>query len=228
MDFRQATVILIPAYNAEAYLSSTLKAILSLVPPEKIVVIDDGSQDKTEAVARSAGVTCLRHEINLGKGSALMTGLLWAREQGWAWAVTMDADGQHAPGDLLSFWDSKMTDDVGILVGRRSIKGSSMPMHRRLSNTLTTRLISALAGRPIYDAQSGFRVYRISAVAVSAFPRYGRFEWEAQALVLNCRHGFSVLPVNIGTLYTGNGSHMHLFRDTLRFLKMYGRLVWTR
>jgi glycosyltransferase involved in cell wall biosynthesis len=228
MDFRQASVILIPAYNAEAYLSSILKALLPLVPPEKIVVIDDGSQDKTQAVARSVGVTCLRHEKNLGKGSALMTGLLWAREQGWAWAITMDADGQHAPADLLSFWNSKITDDVGILVGHRSIKGTSMPLHRRLSNTLTTYMISALAGRPIYDAQSGFRMYRIAAVSVSAFPRYGRFEWEAQALVLNCRRGFSVQPVNIGTLYTDNGSHMHLLRDTLRFLKMYGRLVWTR
>ena len=228
MDFRQTSVILIPAYNAEAYLSPILNNLLSLVPADKIVVIDDGSGDKTEACALAAGVTCLRHEKNLGKGSAVMTGLQWAREKGWTWAVTMDADGQHDPADLASFWRMDIPEETGILVGRRAIMGSTMPFHRRLSNTITTGMISALAGRPVYDAQSGFRMYRIAAVAASSFPRYGRFEWESQVLVLNCRHGFSVQPVNIATVYTGNGSHMHLLRDTGRFLNMYGRLLWMR
>ena len=89
-------------------------------------------------------------------------------------------------------------------------------------------MISSLAGKPIFDAQCGYRMYRLDAIESTGYPRYGRFEWEAQALVLACRKGYSVLPVDIATVYTDNGSHMNLICDTLRFLKMYGSLAWTR
>jgi glycosyltransferase involved in cell wall biosynthesis len=157
-----------------------------------------------------------------------MTGLAWARERGWEWAVTMDADGQHAPSDLEAFWNAPVAPDTAVVVGRRGLRGTPMPWHRRFSNWLTTRMISRLARRPVFDAQCGFRMYRISAVAAAGLPAEGRFEWESQALVLAGRRGFSLMPVDIATVYTDNGSHMRLALDTLRFLRMYGRLAWTR
>jgi len=234
MNLRAASGILIPAYDAAACLGSTLSAVLGKAEPGRIVVIDDGSGDATAEVAEKSGVVCLRHAANRGKGSALMTGLAWARERGWDWAVTLDADGQHAPADLDAFWNAPVAPDTGIVVGRRGIRGTRMPWHRRFSNTVTTRMISRLARRPVYDAQCGFRMYRLAAVEAMGLPREGRFEWESQALVLCGRRGFSLLPVDIATVYTDNGSHMRLFRDTLRFLKMYLRLAalpeaaWTR
>jgi glycosyltransferase involved in cell wall biosynthesis len=226
MDFRNASGIIIPAYNAAAFLGATLDSVLRHADPARVAVVDDGSSDGTAEAARRAGVTCLRHETNRGKGSALMTGLLWAKEKGWDWAVTMDADGQHAPADLEAFWKAPVQERTGILVGRRAIHGSDMPWHRRFSNTLTTAMISALAGKPVYDAQCGYRMYRLDAAA--AYPRHGRFEWESQALVLACRKGFGIVPVDIATVYTDNGSHMRLVHDSIRFLKMYWRLIWTR
>jgi glycosyltransferase involved in cell wall biosynthesis len=223
-----AWCILIPAYNAAAYLGETLGPLLARVGAARVAVIDDGSTDGTAARAEAAGVVCLRHDANRGKGSALMTGLLWARDKEWRWAVTMDADGQHASGDLDAFAAAPVAEDTAILVGRRGIRGTPMPWHRRFSNALTTRMISRLAGKPVFDAQCGFRMYRLDAVAAAGYPREGRFEWESQALVLACRKGFSILPVDIATVYTDNGSHMRLALDTLRFLKMYGRLAWTR
>jgi len=234
MNLRAASGILIPAYDAAASLSSTLASVLDKADPARIAVIDDGSRDATAEVAEKSGVVCLRHAANLGKGSALMTGLSWARERGWEWAVTLDADGQHAAADLEAFWSAPVAADTGIVVGRRGIRGTRMPWHRRFSNTVTTRMISRLARRPVYDAQCGFRMYRLAAVEAMGLPREGRFEWESQALVLCGRRGFSILPVDIATVYTDNGSHMRLFRDTLRFLKMYFRLAalpeaaWTR
>jgi glycosyltransferase involved in cell wall biosynthesis len=230
MDLSDASAIIVPAYNAETFLGGTLRALLAHVDRERVAVIDDGSVDGTAERARESGVTCLRHESNQGKGSALMTGLLWARERGWRWAVTMDADGQHAPADLESFWAgaARMQADTAILVGRRGIRGTPMPWHRRFSNLVTTRMISGLAGKPVFDAQCGFRMYRLDALAPAGFPRHGRFEWESQALVLACRSGFSILPVDIATVYTDNGSHMRLMLDSLRFLRMYWRLLWTR
>jgi glycosyltransferase involved in cell wall biosynthesis len=232
-DIREGSVLLIPAYNATAYLEQTLRPLLERpgpgrISPDRIAVIDDGSHDGTAACAEKAGVICLRHAENRGKGTALMTGLAWARETGRRWAVTMDADGQHSPDDLDAFWSAPVRADTAVVVGRRGLRGSPMPWHRRFSNYLTTRMISSLAGKPVYDAQCGFRMYNLDAAAASGFPREGRFEWESQALVIACRKGFSILPVDIATVYTDNGSHMRLVLDTLRFLKMFGRLAWTR
>lgn len=228
MNLRAASGILIPAYNAAPCLGATLDAVKGFADPGRIAVVDDGSRDTTSAVAEREGVVCLRHAANRGKGSALMTGLAWARERGWEWAVTMDADGQHAPADLESFWNAPVRSDTAIVVGRRGLRGTPMPWHRRFSNWLTTRMISRLARRPVYDAQCGFRMYRIAAIDAAGFPAEGRFEWESQALVLAGRRGFSILPVDIATVYTDNGSHMRLALDTFRFLRMYGRLAWTR
>src|SRR5438445_5083535 len=141
MDIRDSSGIIIPAYNAEAFLGATLTSLLKHADAARVAVVDDGSADGTADRARAAGVTCLRHETTQGKGSALMTGLLWARENGWRWAVTMDADGQHDPKDLESFWKAPLGRDTGVLVGRRGISGSRMPWHRRFSNSLTTRMI---------------------------------------------------------------------------------------
>ncbi len=227
MDFRKDRVgIIIPAYNSELYLTQTLYALLKVYPASKIVVVDDGSTDKTKDRALRLGVHCLRHPINEGKGSALMTGILWAQEQGMEWVITMDADGQHSPLDLPLFLNAKIHADTGIIVGRRKISGTSMPLHRRFSNYFTTDMISILAGRPIFDAQCGFRMYRLASINRSRLPRFGRFEWEAQALVLMCRGGYSIQAVDIETVYTDNGSHMDLFLDTLRFLKMVGKFLW--
>lgn len=234
MDLRAASGILIPAYDAAACLGATLSGVLGKVAPDRVAVIDDGSRDGTAAVAERSGVACLRHGANRGKGAALMTGLLWARDKGWEWAITLDADGQHSASDLDAFWRAPVAPDTAIVVGRRGMRGTRMPWHRRISNALTTRMIARLARRPVYDAQCGYRMYRLAALDAMGLPREGRFEWESQALVLCGRRGFSIVPVDIATVYADNGSHMRLFRDTLRFLAMYLRLAalpeaaWTR
>jgi glycosyltransferase involved in cell wall biosynthesis len=228
MSLRDQSGILIPAYNAAAFIAATLRPLLDLLPPERIAVVDDGSTDGTGDAVERLGVTCLRQGRNRGKGTALMAGMDWASGKGWTWAVTLDADGQHSPADLAAFWEAPVAGDTGIVVGRRALAGTSMPPHRRFSNWLTTRMTSALAGRPVHDAQCGYRMYRLEAVKSAGLPPEGRFEWEAQALVLCCRAGWNVLPVDIATLYTDNGSHMRIAADTLRFLRMYWRLAWTR
>ncbi len=228
MSLRENSCILVPAYNAAPYIADTLRPLLALVPPERVAVIDDGSVDGMAAVVETLGAVCLRHGRNRGKGSALMTGLEWAAGKGWAWAVTLDADGQHSPAELPAFWEAPVRDDTGIVVGRRALAGTPMPPHRRFSNWLTTRMTSALAGKPVHDAQCGFRMYRLEAVKSAGLPAEGRFEWEAQALILCCRSGWNVLPVDIATLYTDNGSHMRLAADTIRFLRMTWRSAWTR
>jgi glycosyltransferase involved in cell wall biosynthesis len=217
--------VVIPAFQAENTLAVVLEGVLSALPPDHIVVVDDGSSDATSDMAKTKGVVCLRHPENRGKGAALMTGFSQARQLGWEWAITLDADGQHPSEDLGHFLNASPGSRVGILVGRRARKGTNMPWHRRFSNAVTTWIISRMAGKPVFDAQCGFRAYRISLM--DAYAREGRFEWEAQALVLCCRKGFEVEAVPVSTVYAHHGSHMRLGRDTWRFLRMIRRLAWT-
>jgi glycosyltransferase involved in cell wall biosynthesis len=224
--------VLIPAYQAAGSLPGVLRGLAARLPPGNILVVDDGSRDGTAAAAERADVHVLRHRENRGKGAALMTGLGHARDiLGWEWAVTMDADGQHAVEDLDGFLAAVPGPRTGLLAGTRTRAGSGMPWHRRFSNASTTGLVSRLAGRPVFDAQCGYRAYRLELAGI--LPPSGRFEWESQALILAARGGWDIESVPVRTVYAGEGSHMDLFRDTARFLRMALRMTgggraWTR
>ena len=216
----------IPAFQASASLPAVLNGLLRLLPPDRILIVDDGSTDGTLEAAAASGVICLRHESNRGKGSALASGLLHARVLGWDWAVTLDADGQHATEDVEKLLAVNPGERTGIVVGSRPRAGTAMPWHRRFSNAFSTWIVSRLARGPVFDAQCGFRAYRLDIL--DALPREGRFEWEAQALILCRRGGMEVETIPIRSVYAGQGSHIRLGRDTWRFLRMAGRLAWTR
>jgi glycosyltransferase involved in cell wall biosynthesis len=220
--------LVIPAYQAAGYLASTLKTVLAWVPASHVIVVDDGSTDSTSSVARGLGVEVKRHTVNRGKGSALATGLLAMYRRGYPFTVTMDSDGQHDPADLARFMARAPAADVAIVVGARPVGGTDMPWHRRFSNITTTFLVSLLAGQQVYDAQSGYRMYRTELMARKVWPEDGRFEWEAQALILCRRAGYRIESVPIATVYGEHGSHMRLIHDTLRFLRMMGKLAWMR
>src|SRR5690606_15452842 len=225
--------LLIPACQAGRSLPRLLDALAIAVPDVSILVVDDGSGDDTAACVEARtgrNVALIRHAVNRGKGSALMTGLRHARDVlGWEWAVTLDADGQHDPADLEGFLAAVPGSDTGILVGSRPLRGTAKPWPRRFSNASTTWLISRLAGTPVFDAQSGYRAYRLDLVA--SLPGEGRFEWEARVLVLAARAGWKIGKVPVRTVYGDQGSHMDIWRDSLRFLRMvFGRggMAWTR
>jgi glycosyltransferase involved in cell wall biosynthesis len=224
--------VVIPAYQAAGSLPGVLQGLARRAAGIPVLVVDDGSRDGTSAAAEHADVPLLRHRENRGKGAALMTGLIHARDVlGWEWAITLDADGQHAAEDLDGFLSAAPDVRTGILAGTRTRRGSGMPWHRRFSNASTTGLVSRLAGRPVFDAQCGYRAYRLELAGI--LPPSGRFEWESQALILAARAGWGIESVPVRTVYAGEGSHMDLARDTLRFLRMalrlsVGGLAWTR
>lgn len=220
--------LVIPAYQAGAYLAATLASILAHVPASQVLVVDDGSTDTTSQAARNAGVEVKRHTVNRGKGSALATGLMAAYRRGYSYAITMDSDGQHDPRDLAQFIAKAPDPDIAIVVGARPVSGTAMPWHRRFSNLSTTFLVSLLAGQPVFDAQSGYRMYKTEVMARGIWPETGHFEWEAQALVLCRRAGYRIASVPVATVYGEHGSHMRLLLDTFRFLRMMGKLAWTR
>jgi glycosyltransferase involved in cell wall biosynthesis len=156
----EATVVIIPAYNEAQVIQPVLAEILSIFP--RVVVVDDGSADATAAEARKAGAKVLRHPVNVGQGAALETGVRYAREHGAEYFVTMDADGQHLPGDARAMLAHlhRQRARLDIVLGSRFLgHASAMGKRRRLLLRAATLLSRRLHGLPLTDTHNGLRVF---------------------------------------------------------------------
>lgn len=210
------TGLLIPSYRSAESLLTLLPRILAQVPASNILVIDDGSGDSTPEICMGLSVTCHSHPENRGKGAALATGFNIMLKRGVRWVITMDADGQHSPDDLLSFVTAR-TLGWGICIGARRMLPGSMPVQRIISNRITSLILSLLCNTPIPDSQCGYRLYHADLIAAVSM-RTTRFEAESEIIIQAVRHGFSIGSIAVQTLYLGGKSNISHLRDTLRWI----------
>ncbi len=214
------TAVLIPALNAAQTLGQVLYGLQPLVGVAGIVVVDDGSSDETAAIAKAAGVVVLTHGLNRGKGAALRTGFEYVLSSSSHDAViTMDADLQHDPNDVPRFLAAWASGDSDLILGYRQRIGSGMPIHRAISNAITSALVSARTGVKIRDSQSGFRLIARSVLASIEVQSDG-YEAETEILIKAARKGFRIRGVPIATIYSGAPSHMTHWKTTKRFLQV--------
>lgn len=214
----ERTVVLIPAFNAAAELPELIRRIEPYLPRDQVIVIDDGSRDHTSAIAIAEGVRVLKHERNFGKGRALRTGLEYVlRATDDEIVVTMDADLQHRPEDLPSFFAVRQLLGFALLVGYRSRWGTSMPLPRKLSNSITSFLVSARTGVAIRDSQCGYRLISRRVLESVELTADG-YEAETEFLIKAAQKGFRIGFVPISTVYANERSYMTNARTTLRFL----------
>jgi glycosyltransferase involved in cell wall biosynthesis len=211
--------VLVPAFNAQTSVGALLAKLLTKVPPSHIVVVDDGSTDGTGDLARQIGVRVVTHATNLGKGKALRTGFdLLKGDEHIDAVLTIDADLQHRPEDLGTFVDAMESTNGDVVVGRRNRSGTSMPVHRRLSNAITSFLVSARTASPVPDSQCGFRLIRRRVLLDVAIESAG-FEAETEFLIKVIRKGYKVEFVPIETIYNGQVSHMRNWTTILSFIR---------
>jgi glycosyltransferase involved in cell wall biosynthesis len=188
----------------------------------RVVVVDDGSTDHTGDVAGGAGATVLRHGQNRGKGAAIVTGLDYFRQSGAAYAVLLDADGQHDPVEIPQFIEAARQTGAGIVVGTRMSETTNMPWLRLWTNQFTSWVTSRLARQCITDSQCGYRLVARSVMNDLRLET-GRFETETEMLIQAGRAGHRIVNVPIQTIYLpGRVSHIRPARDTVRFF----RLAW--
>ncbi|HYA93743.1 MAG TPA: glycosyltransferase family 2 protein [Thermodesulfobacteriota bacterium] len=220
------TCILIPAYNAQDTIGSVLKKIEPL--KSDIVVVDDGSSDKTKRLASDNRIQLVEHPVNLGKGAALRTGFQHILQRDYRVVITLDADGQHDPAEipfLLKIFQSVKPD---ILIASRAMEFGKMTFLRRFWNRLGVKAVSRLCHSDITDSQSGFRLIRTEVLKAVDLTT-SRFETELELLIKACKKGFSVLCVPISTpRIDGTGStHFRPVVDTWRVCMLFLRsLFW--
>lgn len=205
------TVCVVPALDVAATLPGVIAGLRAALPGAMIVGVSDGSRDATPSIMRSACDETLVFERNRGKGAALRAGFATALEMGAERVLAIDSDGQHDPsfaGALVA-----ALDRLDIVIGVRQRLGTRMPLRRRLSNSLSSAAISAVAGRRLPDSQSGYRAFR-RAVLEEVQGQGDRYEFETDFIIRAARAGFHIGGVPVPTLY-GPPTHFRDIRDAL-------------
>jgi len=215
-DLRVAVVI--PAYQAAATVAAVVTSARTVA---SVYLVDDGSTDGTGDVGRGRGATVLSHATNRGKGAALATGVAAALAAGAEVIVTLDADGQHPPAEIPRLLAPIVAGHADLVLGARQRTGA-MPLGRRLTNWLSARLATRIAGQGVSDAQTGFRVFT-RAVAERVRPAGDRYDYETAFLLGACAAGYRVTCVPIPTIYGGAESHFRPWLDTWRVARVFGR-----
>jgi glycosyltransferase involved in cell wall biosynthesis len=194
-------VLLLPAYNAAPTLAAVLAEVSSYGFP--ILVVNDGSRDETGEVASAGPVWKIAsHPRNRGKGAALKTGFAEAVEGGFTHALTIDSDGQHPASAIPQFAAGSAAKPGAILVGNRFADKQieDMPLVRRISNGLSSMLVSLAAGTRIPDAQCGMRVYPLQILKDLPLDSDG-YALETEVLVKASRMNIEVVNIPISCQY---------------------------
>jgi len=214
----------IPAYNAGRGISKVIEGLIDFgFKRENIIVIDDGSVDDTYRVSKDYGIEVRRHLRNRGKGAAQRTGFSLIIKKGLSYVLTLDADGQHRIEELGRLLDSIEKSDI--VIGNRMGNTKDMPLLNRISNLLTSLVVSLFIKRRIRDSQCGFRLIR-TEVLKNISLKTSHYQTESELLIKAGQKRYRITEVPITTLYQNGISFIHPLLDTLRFIILVLRCFW--
>jgi glycosyltransferase involved in cell wall biosynthesis len=219
----------IPVYNHAGAVARVIQDALKLGFP--VFVIDDGSTDNTfDKIKDIQGIQILRHEINQGKGAAILTGFAAASKVA-DWAITMDADGQHYPEDARKLIKAIPKKNRPIVVGARSgMTGEHVPWTSSFGRKFSNFWVRISGGPAISDSQSGFRIYPLPET-LNLKTEARRFQFEVEILVKATQDGIAVIEAPVRVNYNPDGkriSHFRPFVDFLRNSSTFTRLIFRR
>lgn len=224
----ERVLVLIPAFNAAPSVGKVVAGVRE--QNDIVLVVDDGSKDGTGDIAREAGATVVRHEVNRGKGAALKTGFAWAIEHGFDGIVTLDADGQHLPAEIPKILAARADTGADLIIGGRSHLFDHMLPRRRMANRFSAWSIGKASGTGVTDSQSGFRFYSTTMLRAISLKSDG-FDMESEVIVRAGRGGFRVItvPIDLGFVDGLCTSHYKPLADTVRiaWTVLKTRFFWT-
>lgn len=203
----------LPAYNEEIAIGSVVLRAKHHV--DRVVVIDDGSNDATALVAELAGAEVVRHDVNRGKGVALKTAFEVAIEHGADILVVLDSDGQHNPDDIPHVVAPIINGEADMVNGSRFLTAKNeVPKYRRVGQEVLTRATN-VNGVDVTDSQNGFRAFSKDTFGAFRFKQTG-LAVESEMLIDAVDAGFKIVEVPIGCRYdVANASTEHPLKHGL-------------
>jgi glycosyltransferase involved in cell wall biosynthesis len=221
--------VIIPVYNHARSISGVITKTLNLGIP--VFVVNDGSTDATHAeISKIQGIYPLHHPENRGKGAALLTG--FAKASAIAdWAITLDADGQHHPQDVIRLIRAIPANERPIIVGmREGMHAKEVPWTSRFGRRFSNFWIRLAGGPHMKDSQSGFRLYPLpESLGLNVVAR--RFDFEIEILVRARWKKVPVIEVPVNVTYAPGSERVSHFRpmiDFLRNTRTFARLITRR
>lgn len=228
-------LVIMPAWNEEEAIGPTLDELATALPAVDVLVVDDGSRDRTAAVAEGRGVRVLRLPYNLGVGGAMRAGYKYARRYDYDCAIQVDADGQHDPRDIVEVLAGLQKADIsiGARFAERGTYEAKGP--RRWAMIVLAKTISRIARARLTDVTSGFRAGNRRAIAQYCEHYPAEYLGDTiDSLVVAARSGLSVIqvPVEMRERQAGTPSNnpwkagIYLFRSVFAlFIAMTRRRV---
>ena len=212
--------IVIPAYHEEANIGNVVRRVRASRPGCEIIVVDDGSTDRTAVEAEAAGARVVRHPYNKGNGAAVKTGIRAARGEV---IQLLDADGQHSPEDIDSLLEHIGTYDL--VVGART-RDSDSARYRDFGNWVFRSLASYLVEMKVPDPTSGFRCFKRDKVMDFIHLLPNQYSYPTTTTMSFIKAGYNVKHVPIKAhKRQGGKSHIRPFRDGLKFVTIILKMI---
>lgn len=205
--------IIIPARNEEGAIGNVVTGARRVLPDAEIIVVDDGSDDRTGSIAEEAGAIVLRHPVSLGNGASVKAG---ARAATGDVLCFMDGDGQHDPQEIPRLL-GRLGEGYDMVIGARNAN-SHASVGRLFANGLYNWLASLLSGHPILDLTSGFRVARAELFRRFLYLLPNGFSYPTTITMAFLRSGYPIAFVPIEAAKRIGNSHIRPVRDSVRFL----------
>jgi glycosyltransferase involved in cell wall biosynthesis len=218
--------VAVPVFNNRDTVKHVVAECRSIA--KHVVVVDDGSTDADLAALLSGlDVVLLKHGENLGKGEAILTASRYIEGRGGTYMITVDADGQHDPGDLARFFPLMQESDDRLIIGCRDFTTDNVPASSRFGRKFANFWLKAETGCTIDDCQSGFRAYPVRYLNQLRF-KGSRYDFEAEVLAKAAWAGLDLLMVPIAVHYPKPGERVSSFKpilDNLRLTRIHSMLV---
>lgn len=217
-------LIIMPAHNEAGNLTQVIPAVGAAVPDYDLLVVNDGSTDRTAAVAKDLGAAVVSLPVNLGYGGAVQTGFRYAVRHGYDLAVVMDADGQHDPGSIGGLAAVVASDQADVAVGSR-FQGEMayrQPWMKQVGMRVFAWTVSRITGRVVTDPTSGFQALNRDVLRFFAEDHYPVDYPDADTLLVLHYAGFRVMEVPVTMRERLSGVSMHSgWRPFYYILKMW-------
>lgn len=212
----------IPTYQNAKTLLKVVADVHRVV--DTVFVVDDGSNDGTAALLDKATGSerpekVLTHPKNCGKGAALKTGLTYARQQGFRYAVTVDADGQHRADDIPALLKAVEEEPDALAIGSRGLQHENMPAKSTFANRFSNFWFALQTLQRLPDTQSGLRVYPLQRLHGLRWMS-ARYEAELTLLVFSAWAGVKLLPVPVSVYYPPRDQRVTHFRPGRDFTRI--------
>jgi glycosyltransferase involved in cell wall biosynthesis len=210
--------IVIPAYNEEKAICKVVERTRAMKPLAEIVVVDDGSTDRTSEEAQKGGARVVRHPYNKGNGAAVKTGIRAARGE---YVLLLDADGQHPPEDINRLL--QYMGEYDLVVGART--AGQAGWHRGIANSVYNNLASYLVESKIPDLTSGFRCFKRDKVLEFIHLLPNGYSYPTTTTMCFIKSGYNVQFVPIVAHKRVGKSKLKIWRDGVKFFTIIFKII---